>query len=86
MNKFKKGDYIVFKHPNLAYSEEQRNDNQGLYGSYLNIYNIYKSKKHKIEQVDADGVAIILDDKVYKIYFNEIEPAIKKTINKIKIL
>lgn len=46
MNKFKKGDYIVLKHPDLAYSEED--EELDICIDYKRLYRKYKNRRHKI--------------------------------------
>lgn len=83
MNKFKKGDYIVLKHPDLAYSEEDEELDVCI--DYKRLYRRYKNRRHKIISVNEDSCRIDIDNIPYSFYFNEIiliKPAI---INKIKV-
>ena len=84
MNKFKKGDYIILKHPDLAYSEEDEELDVCI--DYRRLYNKYKNRRHKIISVDEDSCQIFIDSIPHTFYFNEITLARPNIINKIKVL
>lgn len=83
MNKFKKGDYIVLKHPDLAYSEED--EELDICIDYKRLYRKYKNRRHKIISVDEDSCQIYIDNIPDTFYFNEITLAKPNIINKIKV-
>lgn len=83
MNKFKKGDYIILKHPDLAYSEEDEELDVCI--DYRRLYNKYKNRRHKIIFVNEDSCRINIDSIPYTFYFNEITLAKPNIINKIKV-
>lgn len=83
MNKFKKGDYIILKHPNLAYSEED--EELDVYIDYKRFYNKHKNRRHKIIYVNEDSCQVDIDSIPYIFYFNEIKLAKPNIINKIKV-
>lgn len=83
MNKFKKGDYIVLKHPDLAYSEKDKELEVCI--DYKRLYNKYKNRRHKIISVDEDSCQIKIESIPYIFYFNEITLTKPNIINKIKI-
>lgn len=83
MNKFKKGDYIILKHPDLAYSEEDVELNVCI--DYRRLYNKYKNRRHKIISVNEDSCQINIGSIPYIFYFNEITLTKPNIINKIKI-
>lgn len=83
MNKFKKGDYIILKHPDLAYSEEDEELNECI--DYRRLYNKYKNRRHKIISVNEDSCQINIDSIPYTFYFNEITLTKPNIINKIKV-
>ena len=83
MNKFKKGDYIVLKHPDLAYSEEDEELDVCI--DYKRLYRKYKNRRHKIISVNEDSCRIDIDNIPYSFYFNEIKLIKPAIINKIKV-
>lgn len=83
MNKFKKGDYIVLKHPDLAYSEED--EELDICIDYKILYRKYKNRRHKIISVNEDSCQINIDSIPHTFYFNEIILAKPNIINKIKV-
>lgn len=83
MNKFKKGDYIVLKHPDLAYSEED--EELDICIDYKRLYRKYKNRRHKIISVNEDSCQINIDSIPLIFYFNEITLAKPNIINKIKV-
>lgn len=83
MNKFKKGDYIVLKHPDLAYSEEDEELDVCI--DYKKLYRKHKNRRHKIISVDKDSCQINIDSIPHTFYFNEITLVKPNIINKIKI-
>lgn len=83
MKNFKEGDYIALKHPNLAYSEEEQE--QDVYIEYLRIYEEYKNRRYKIDYVEDNECGVTIEGIHYKFFFNEIILAKPKNINKIKI-
>lgn len=83
MNKFKKGDYIVLKHPDLAYSEED--EELDICIDYKRLYRKYKNRRHKIISVNEDSCQINIDSIPRIFYFNEITLAKPNIINKIKV-
>lgn len=83
MNKFKKGDYIVLRHPDLAYNKEEQEDD--LYIEYVKLYDRYKDKKYRVEFIEKDGCHICIEDNDYKFFFNEMILTKPNIINKIKV-
>lgn len=83
MSKFKEGDYIVLRHPNLAYSKEEQEDD--LYTEYVKLYDRYKNRRYKISFIEEDGGHINIEGSDFKFFFNEIILAKPKNINKIKV-
>lgn len=83
MGEFKKGDYIVLRHPYLAYNKEDREDD--FYIEYVKLYDKYKNKRYRINFIEGDEYHIDIGRNDLKFFFNEIiliKPAI---INKIKV-
>lgn len=83
MNEFKKGDYITLRHPDLAYSKEEQEDD--LYIEYVKLYDRYKNKRYKINFIEEDDYHIDIEGNDSKFFFNEIILAKPKIINKIKV-
>jgi hypothetical protein len=83
MNKFKKGDYIVLKHPDLAYSEEDEELEVCI--DYKRLYRKYKNRRHKIIFVDEDSCQVVIESIPHTFYFNEITLTKPNIINKIKV-
>lgn len=83
MNKFKKGDYIVLKHPDLAYSEEDEELEVCI--DYKKLYRKYKNRRHKIISVNEDSCQIDIRGILYTFYFNEVTLIKPNIINKIKV-
>lgn len=83
MYKFKKGNYILLKHPSLAYSE--KDEELEVCIDYRRLYNKYKDRRHKIISVNEDSCRIDIDNIPYSFYFNEIKLIKPAIINKIKV-
>lgn len=83
MYKFKEGNYILLKHPSLAYSK--KDEKLEVYIDYERLYRKYKNRRHKIISVNEDSCRIDIDNISYSFFFNEIILIKPVIINKIKV-